>query len=508
MPSRKTLYPLLLIAIALVAYCNTPFGPYCYDDTFMIQDVGAIESWAGVSKLFTHDFGPTFGDLRYRPGTQLTYFIDAMIFHKSSFCSRCINIVLHALVGLSLFAFWKRIFRSLGEKAPPLAFAAAAIFLCHPMTTEVVNCPGFRREELSLLAILWSILFLQSALEHRSLKNALAAALIWIAGLFTKETTFMIVGLAPMLFLFMNRQAEQLPLSTTLRTMLRPTRFRVTVLSVLVVMFALYLCTYCHLSYDLSGDASKYRRTTVVAGQDVPDANGKISPWPGGQGPVLGFLNFTRTTVTFAQLWTLPIGFSINHYFVPSRTLGDHRLWLSSAGFAIFLIASLLLYWRSSPVGVGGLWMCITFLPIAEIIPAPEILVERYLYHAHVGAALIIGALLLHWNPMLADYVPEKRATLRKFIQHNFFALALLIYIPLTLWRNNDWMNEIDLNIAAYKQWNNTEGDFRTATLYIQTGKVQKALPYWERVAREDTGDHGQRAKELLQKVKQQEKPR
>lgn len=78
-------------------------------------------------------------------------------------------------------------------------------------------------------------------------------------------------------------------------------------------------------------------------------------------------------------------------------------------------------YQEAYSAGVGGLWACISFAPIAQIVPTPEWLAERYVYPAHAGVALLIASLVLgrHKKGKLAAHLEKARRALSRALEED-----------------------------------------------------------------------------------------
>ena len=482
----------LLLAIGLLAFWNAPLGQYCYDDTTLISDCHAIESWSNLPKLISPQFGPAFGDLHYRPVAPLTFFIDAIVFHKNSFSSRLINLALHLSIGLLLFILWRRLFRR-----EPVAFLAAAIFLCHPIVTEVVDCPGFRKDLLSTLLTLCSLYLLLGFVTRWTLWRACAAAAVWLVGLLAKEPTVMLLLLAPMVFLHSQEVRETWrPFNNAKK------RRTILALAAFALAFAIFLPLYLRLSYrtPVQNPMGDYKtqilkeNPTATAGLTGTGAIGKnSSPSTPTAKPLLGFLNFTRTFHLYSQLWLVPVGLSNGHYFVESTSYNDSRLWVGLAVLIVFASLSLFAYTGCGPflksestitpcrlAGIGGMWVCISLLPIAQILPTPQILAERYVYMAHAGMALVFAAGLTQARD---SFVQTRRGG---WMWSALVAALLLTYIALTINRNRDWYDDVTLNIRRYEQWDNAQGKLALGSLYYSKGDRRKAAFNFQEAIRRD----------------------
>ena len=439
----------LLILIGVAAYSNAPWGKYVYDDTEVISrkvsrdsEALVLDSPASALNLFTKQYSPTFGELSYRPVVSLSYYIDALLFCRRAPLSRMFDIALHIAVALTLFNLWWRLFGS-----RRVAFFSAALFVAHPIATEVVNSPGFREEILCLLFMLASMHALMQALGEMdgrpSKRWAWLAAALWLLALLSKEPAAMM----PVLF------GLALVRSSAWRGVARLV-FRVHPRTVLwailplAIAFVVYAALYTSLQYEPEPGVEIHAPATQFQ-QD----------WPGDRGPVLRFLNFTRSFVLYARLWLCPVGLSINHWFQPSDSLADWRLYAGLAGFLVFVALGAGAWLkRSEPAGFGAAWTLVMLVPLMQVIPTPELVAERYMYLPHAGLSLLVATFVLRlgrlghpvargvWEGMNHDW---RRLAL---------AAAIVVLIVLTHVRNRDWRDDATINLAAYEQWNNAEG--------------------------------------------------
>ncbi|NQU43958.1 tetratricopeptide repeat protein [bacterium] len=132
--------------------------------------------------------------------------------------------------------------------------------------------------------------------------------------------------------------------------------------------------------------------------------------------------------------------------------------------------------------------MILLFSPAMQIIPTPELAVERFLYPVLPGAALLLAAFLIRRPGDLLRHIasPFARPTIDPL---RLLALLILVLcIARTLDRNRDWHDDLTLNIRAYEQWEGAEGKFRLGTLLLSDGQIDRARETLEEVVRIDPG--------------------
>ncbi|MBN1868703.1 tetratricopeptide repeat protein [Candidatus Sumerlaeota bacterium] len=448
---NRHLFPIVLVFLACLAFSTALTGDYCYDDIPTILDNEFIERWETTRALVSRDFGPVFGELSYRPIAPLTYFADAILFHKISFYSRLINLCLHLAVGLSLFGLWRVVFDRKG-----LAFAVSALFLVHPVVTETVDCSGFREDLLALLFTVWAIRALMRGIARGSLRWTGAAALLWFLALLSKEPAAMALLFAPLvLWKWQGRPDRE-------KSSGRAPRLAAVGGLFFAAVFVLYVVLYLSFRPE----------------QPRPD-------WPGGRGPFLAFLNSCRAFLLYLRLWMFPVGLSIDHPFAPSRSYADPRLWAGLFVLTAFALLCARLYVRENPpAGLGGLWICIGLVPVSQILPTPQVVAERYLYIPHAGMALLIASLVLGGKktaangPAAGQTAPSERPTRitkGELARWAVVAALLVVCVALTFRRNLDWRDDVTLNIRSYEIWNNAEGQAALGALYAGRGEEERA---------------------------------
>lgn len=421
-----------LLCLCSATWWNALSGEYCYDDVNLIQRRAVIESWGGMRLLVSREYCPAFAELTYRPVGSATFFIDGVVFGKNPSASRALNLLVHMANASLVFLLWRRLVRG-----RLLAWLAAALFAVHPIVTEAVNCPGFRRDLLALLLMLAALhAWLDGRRGRPGAVHAAGGVVAWFLALLTKESAAMTLPLAGLLAWWR-------------RGRVRASRGALLTGGLGVALAgAAFLVLYRTLSYP----------------QPRPD-------WPGGGGVLLGFANFARTFALYLRLWVWPRGLSVGHDFDPSTTWADARVWAALALFAVFAGVALLLALRRVPAGLGMVWVCVTLVPVMQFVPTPELVAERYVYISHAGFALALA-----WLPLAAWRALERRlpppdgpasARVRASVAPCVAALLVAACVAGTVARNADWSDNVTLNIRRYELWDNARGDVGIGALHL-----------------------------------------
>ncbi|MBK9760018.1 MAG: DUF1736 domain-containing protein [Flavobacteriales bacterium] len=153
----------LLCAFGL--YANTLNHQFALDDGLVLSDNVIVQKGIrGIPEILTKDsFFGSIGESaylsggRYRPLPLITYAIEVSFFGSKPGVHHLVNVLLYALTGLVLLRLLRR---SVFPDHPMAAFAAALLFIFHPIHTEVVANIKSRDELLSLLFLLLTLHYL------------------------------------------------------------------------------------------------------------------------------------------------------------------------------------------------------------------------------------------------------------------------------------------------------------------------------------------------------------
>jgi len=173
---------LVLLAAVLAAYAPSLGGRFVWDDTSLILRNDALGSWSGLVRLLGSDVSSIGGDAPgayWRPLTILSFFVDRLFWGLNPVGFHLTNVLLHALVALSLFS----LLRALGASSLAAALGAALQSL-HPAATESVAWISGRTDVLAALLVLAAA---RVILGRGRASTAIAAALAALAVL-AKET--------------------------------------------------------------------------------------------------------------------------------------------------------------------------------------------------------------------------------------------------------------------------------------------------------------------------------
>ncbi len=163
--------------VGVLAYANTLGHGFVWDDPIWLEQ--KIRFYRGPLDAF---FEPTFMPMRqvYRPLSQLTYWIDQVLWWRNSFGFHLTSVVLHAANGVLVLA----LARALGFALVPAA-VAALVFLVHPIQPESV---AWITNRVDAVATLFVIVALIAALQPATGVTLAVVALASFLAAAGKET--------------------------------------------------------------------------------------------------------------------------------------------------------------------------------------------------------------------------------------------------------------------------------------------------------------------------------
>ena len=399
----------------MVVFSNGLFGPFQVDDWNVI-----------VSNPAVHAFGALWDTM---PGirallkaTNVANWVPG--FGTSGF--HFVNVVLHAINALLVFAVLLRLLPGMGvnaDAAAPLAFWVALLFALHPAQTEAVTYISGR--SVSLMALF----YLAAVLAHLHSRPCTSAAL-FVCALASKENAWTL----PFALLLVEGSDAGFRWRSALKR-IAP--------HVVVLVAAAFAAVLIPSYWRLLGSSLEIRSLgdnllTQIDGQ-----------WYLITRPLLGLVLNVDPDLAVRTVWAPDLA--------------------AKAAALLALVALGLWQWRRNPwLGVGLLWFFTHLLASYSILPRTDVANDRALYLALVGPALIVVVAAYRW-------LPARASTLV------LAALACLLAAN-TVLRNLDYLSEVALWEATAARspdkgrvWNNL-GFARQ-----QAGSVDRARTAYER---------------------------
>ncbi|MEE9519683.1 MAG: tetratricopeptide repeat protein [bacterium] len=349
-------WPALLVAsVAVGVFSNSFSNEFIYDDWTAIVENPTIRSWSNIWELInpTSTFNRTFRLTSYRPLQNFSYLISYMLFGLNAGGHHIFNVALHSLNTALVFVVLRRL---TSDKA--VSIVGAVAFAVHPIHMEAVQVSGLRADLLSTL------FFLISLLCHSRLRDRPQdAPRVW-AGLSAVSYFLSCAGkeigvTVPLMALFLDARSGRLKMLLR-RDGIRP-----------------------YFGYGVAAALYAWLHFGLFSNVHQGDA------YLGGS-PLAAMLTTGRIFVSYLGRLLLPINIRPDYLITPSTGLD-----VASAGAWAFLGALAVIAWlarRRWPIFTLGLvWLGVTLLPVANLVPIRNPIADRYLYLPSIGFCAIFG---------------------------------------------------------------------------------------------------------------------
>jgi tetratricopeptide (TPR) repeat protein len=198
---------LLIGILGMLLYVNTLGHEFVLDDKIVItENQFTKQGVSGIKDIFTHDsmtgfFGKDKNLVaggRYRPLSMAVHALEWELFGERPLVYHFINVLCYAFTGILLFFVLLQFFPNNDKSIYGLAFIATAIFVAHPLHTEVVANIKSRDELLSILLALLSFGLVLKWLKSQNASLLIVSAVIFLLSLLSKESSVVFVGIVPL----------------------------------------------------------------------------------------------------------------------------------------------------------------------------------------------------------------------------------------------------------------------------------------------------------------------
>lgn len=355
---------LLLVLAALLAWANGFTSPFVFDDIPGIVENPTIRQlWPPSLALPSFMSGTSVDG---RPVTNYTFAISMAVGNGSVIPFHAMNLAIHISAAILLYALLRRTFGNpavgepVREKAEPLAFVSALLWMVHPLQTESVTYVIQRAESLSSLFYLLTLYFSARYFDERSAGNATLAVASCLLGMGSKE----IVATAPVAVLLYDR---------------------------------------CFSSGSFSA-ALKSRRRFYLALFSTWLALGGLMAATGSRNATIGYgFGISALDYFLTQLWAIPL--YVKLAFWPDPLILD-RGWevvsdplkIAVGGSVVLALAGIASYHlaRNKPVGFAMAFFFVALGPTSSFIPVNQTISEHrtYLALAPVVVLAVVAAFL------------------------------------------------------------------------------------------------------------------
>ncbi len=402
------LYYAGIFAFGFLLYANTLGHDFVLDDFIVTQNNRFVmEGFAGLKDIFSHGFLFGFNgmnDQSYRPLVLANLAIETALFGSNPGVHHFFNVLFYALSGVILLAFLKRVFR---EHSIWLPLGITALFLAHPIHTEVVANIKSRDEILSFLFGISCLYCVLKYSDSNHIKWLIAGVTTYFLSILSKETGLAFFGLVPFtLYFFSNKNlGDILKISAV---------FLGAVILYFIIRFSVM--------------------DSITFAEDMGKINNSLMGLSGTEKLA------TQIYILGKYVWLLifphPLSFDYSFNQIPGVGFGNWKVLLSLVAYlamAGFLVYGLI---RKHILSFGVLiFLCMLVLVSNILTQVGATMAERFIYSSSLGFCLIVGYLLYH-------YFYSKNSIIKnKNIYFALLGVILILYSIKTITRNSDWKN-------------------------------------------------------------------
>jgi hypothetical protein len=392
---HEGIVPAVIVGTVVVAYLNSFWGGFQFDDFDVIVSNPAVHSWEGWFNTVRH--------AGVRPLLKLSYTLN-WVSGPGVFGYHLFNVGVHAANALLVYFLSRRFIESCpglndsGRFCGP-AFLTALLFAIHPVQTESVTYISGRSSSLMAMFYLTSLLAYVHGVRTRKWQwHLLVSPLCFIAAVATKEV------------------AVTLPVALVLwEVILGRRNWKKVFLDTAVHWSLLLLLMFVILNHQ------RYLELLLFSSQ-VRNAYDNLLSQVNG-------IAYLLSRLILVNRLNIDPDLPVISRFDPA-VLFDLALFAGLTGLAIWKR-------KQRPWLIFGIaWFFLILFPSNSIIARLDIVNERHLYLANFGVFLIVSIEAAHLMKRFAGY--------RRICVGGTFAVVFTLVL-FTIVRNNDYRSEITL---------------------------------------------------------------
>jgi tetratricopeptide (TPR) repeat protein len=464
-------FVLVVVIFSFMLYGNGISNGYSLDDEFVLHNDSIVKKGiSGIPKLFKLRYAwDQKGSYGYRPVVKASFAVEYQFLGKTPHTGHVVNILLYALLCIFIFYFMRRL---LYERVSDMfLFVMLAIFITHPLHTEVVDSLKNRDALLSFLFGLFSSYCFIRGFDGKNI----IIKLLWIAGgclslqlgILSKPDAYIFAAITPLILYFFDKSEWKNALITSLILCLTYWII-LKILNVHIFMFSGYVVISSILVIGSLLYRTRFERwkkvmaclvfmatafflLALVQRHILPRSNYHRT-FIFIEEPLMGTHWYQRIALGFSSLWfyiqklIFPLnmicyyGYDEFHPF-PSWISFDVIMGIIVAGGLLYLI------YKNFKNKNGLLFTFLffggtmaTFLNVLQV--GPGIVAERFMLVPSLGFALLVAYLLYYVFKLDLKFRPTSSKTTSLYM---VVGIACLIYSARTIARNPDWKSHLSI---------------------------------------------------------------
>jgi len=431
---KKTYTQIFILLIATLAtYIHTLDVPFYLDDFSSIQENPIIYNWQGT-------FFEIWNTYKLRVVGYLSFALNYQVHQFQVAGYHLINILIHLLTGLALFALMRGLITTPALKNNQtktwLPLIVALIFILNPLQIQAVT---YIVQRLASLAALFYIAAMASYIQAR-LNPKLITKLIWTLTCITFAT----------LAFFTKQNTVTLPIAILLLELIFfPGHIRRIILTLIIALTTSFIIWYI-IATTFNLDPFSLKSLELLSRETT-----NISRYA-------YFATQTKVLWTYISLFFWPItshidyaypisqGFFIGteHYNWLARIMHSQEFWALIAHISLLIIAAYNL--RKRPLIAFGIFFYYLAHGIeSSFIPIKDIIFEHRTYLPNLGLAILTAYFLVVKIPQYSRIIP-------------ITIIAILLILGTFTWQRNQmwrdpvalWQHNVEQSPKKKRAWN------------------------------------------------------
>jgi hypothetical protein len=360
--------PWAVFAAAVLPYLPGVFAGFTeWDDPYYVfrSKRLAVPGWTGLSDLWRFEYALRDEQVEFFPLRDSVYWVLHQLFGIDPIPYHATNVAFHAVASVLVFVLAQRLGFSRW-----VALVGGLLFATHPVHTESVVWVSGLKDPLFLSAMLGSLVCYLRYRERQSPALYAASLLLLFAALACKSLALPTVVLMV--------AAERMIGTATPWSLIA------------MRVFGPLVLTFGSLAHIVAVGGA----THIIVG---PHGGSWSSHW----------VLMAWALVGYVRQAVLPASFRLYYCFAPAQGLADLRLWAAIVALLGLAALGLVLSRRDKRLGFLWLWFFVCLAPVANIVPFPALMADRYLYSPTVGVVLLlaVGLTKVRWGQVLTGAV-------------------------------------------------------------------------------------------------------
>ncbi len=425
--SSKSIYLsyLCLFLLGFLLYANTIKHDYVLDDAAAITKNKIVQQGvSGIPELLkTGFYYGYFGynNNLYRPLPLITFAIGHSLWGNNPHPDHLINVLLFALVGVLLCY---TLILLLTRQRWLLAIVISALFIAHPIHTEVVANIKSRDEILSLLFSLLSLTFFIRYSQSRKLLFLIFGGASLFLAMLSKESAIAFVLIIPLSIYFFISQSKSKGFKFDLKSL---DQFNIKATASAGIAVLLYLLIRYSLFHNDPQTTSKVMILDNVMGN-------------------LSFFERLPTAVfilgKYLGLLILPHPLVYDYSFkeIVQVKWSDPFFWVSAIVYISLLVFAVIQFLKKNILSYSILFFLISVFIVSNLLVTIGAgMAERFLFTPSIAFCIAAAYLLFKLTGASTHIIKTKQIALPVFV------LIVSLYSFKTVTRNSNWENQLAL---------------------------------------------------------------